>query len=631
MDFVARRVRALIDGDASLADPAKPGDITKTATPTVATRLIAEVPRVRAAFTEIWKRVTADVAKNLHVPIDKPTIRKRVSNRPPVAAGAMRRRLVLSIVFQAAAPDMTLADAANVERLHRICDRRLRLVERMLYEVGHHSDRAWSTKQVSTHAGGPWTDGVERAFDYPRVPRAFFEATCQPDANDVCQAPMDKWKLGDDYNLVGPVQTNPATITLWKHNATDAYRLDYTAAVAGKPKGVEAINGLFAVSTDYLSRNLLYCDHTIHALHLEALVFAESKRRAAGDTAWLDGLVASKGPGWLCIFHPLVSPGGLQPDGGKYLVGSGEPSFFEHVSVRANDLQVGDHLIIYNHPAYEFTTFHGAWRLENAVVVQTVPDLLLQGHGTGLMTMNDAKAAMLKYFRTALENCRAALRPLAAVSGPGPTGGAVKVSTTARLKRGMVVDFVEAGTEALVAPGRTITAIDGRKGVVTYSGASVTLTNKHVLRRHHVTQFKGKFEGLQLESATSDTVIFLMRRVDPTASTYAPGFLDADWYVTWLGQDRDEAVRKDSVRAAFVKKQHFVDYTVETDGTNTRTVGWFPLYEPVLKGKSPVMKAGKIAAIQPVTVGPDNIAAWTWFADPNAATALVPVIRPKVT
>jgi hypothetical protein len=60
-------------------------------------------------------------------------------------------------------------------------------------------------------------------------------------------------------------------------------------------------------------------------------------------------------------------------------------------------------------------------------------------------------------------------------------------------------------------------------------------------------------------------------------------------------------------------------------------VGWFPLYEPVLKGKSPVMKAGKIAAIQPVTVGPDNIAAWTWFADPNAATALVPVIRPKVT
>src|SRR5512132_1517756 len=119
MDFVARRVRVLIDGDASLADPAKPGDITKTATPTVATRLAAEVPRVRKAFAEIWKRVAADVAKNLHVPIDKSTLRKRVSNRPPVAAAAMRRRLVLSIVFEAAASDITLADAANVERLHR--------------------------------------------------------------------------------------------------------------------------------------------------------------------------------------------------------------------------------------------------------------------------------------------------------------------------------------------------------------------------------------------------------------------------------------------------------------------------------------------------------------------------------
>jgi hypothetical protein len=299
--------------------------------------------------------------------------------------------------------------------------------------------------------------------------------------------------------------------------------------------------------------------------------------------------------------------------------------------VRANDLQIGDHLIIYNHPAYEFTTFHGAWRLENAVVVQTVPNLLLQGHGTGLMTMNDAKAAMLNYFRTALENCRAALRPLAAVTGAGPSASTVKVSTTARLRSGMVIDFVEAATDAPVAPKRTITAIDARKSVVTYSGGGVALTTKHALRRNHVSQFKGKYEGLQLESATSDTIVFLMRRVDPTVSTYAPGFRDADWYVTWVGQDRDDAVRTDPTRAAFVKDKHLVEYTVETDSGKNKTVGWFPLYEPALSGKRPVLKGGKIAKIQPVTVGPDNIAAWTWFADPGAATALVPVIRPKVT
>ena len=433
-DFVGRRVRALIDADRSLADPKKPGDITDAATPAAAMKLVDDVPKVRKAFTAIWTRVAADVAKNAHVPIDKPTLRKRVSNRPPTDARAMRRRLVLSIVFQAAASDMTLADTANVERLHRLCDRRLRIVERMLYEIGHHTERPWSRTQIRTHAGGPWTDGVERAFEYPRVPRWAFEETCQPDANDVCKPPMALWQLGDDRNLVGPVQTNPATTARWRPNAADNYRLDYTPAVAGSPKGVAAINELFAPSTDFLQRNLMYCDHTIHALHLEALVFAESKRRAAGDTAWLDGLVSTKGPGWLCILHPLVGPGALQPDQGKYLVGSGEPTFFEHLTVRANDLQVGDHLIVYNHPAYEFTTFHGAWKLENALVVQTSPGLLLQGHGTTLLTMNDAKAAMLNYFRQALDGCRAALRPLAAVTGPGPKPNTVKVSTTALLR-----------------------------------------------------------------------------------------------------------------------------------------------------------------------------------------------------
>ena len=629
-DFVGRRVRALIDADATLADPKKPGDITTAATPIVAARLIADLPRVRTAFTTIWTRVTADVAKKQHVPVDKPTLRKRVSNRPPTGDGrTMRRRLVLSIVFQAAASDMTLADPANIERLHRLCDRRLRLVERMMYEVGRQSDRAWSRSQIRTHAGGPWIDGVERAFEYPRVPRAFFEETCQPDANDVCKAPMALWKLGDDRNLVGSIQTNPATTKRWQPNAADNYRLDYTATVANSPKAVEAINDLFAPSTDFLARNLLYCDHTIHALHLEALVFAESKRRAAGDTAWLDGPVAAKGKGWLSIFHPLVSPTALQPDGGKYLVGAGEPAFFEHVTVRANDLQVGDHLIVYNHPAYEFTTFHGAWKLENALVVQTSPGLLLQGHGTNLLTMAEAKAVMLNYFAQALDGCRAALRPLAAVTSPGPKPNTVKVNTTAPLRTGMVVDIVEPTTDTLVAVGRRLTSIDGRARIVTYDGASVTVTAKHVLRRRHVRQFK-KYDSLQLETPTSDTEIFLLRRVEPANSTYAPGSLDADWYVAWIGKDRDEAIRKDPTRAAFVKDKHLVDYTVEVDGANTRTVGWFPLYQPALRRKQPVLKGGKIAAIQPVTIGPDNIAAWTWFADPAAATALVPVIRPKV-
>ena len=46
-DFVARRVRVLIDANPRLADPKAPGDIAAAATPGVATSLIAELPKVR--------------------------------------------------------------------------------------------------------------------------------------------------------------------------------------------------------------------------------------------------------------------------------------------------------------------------------------------------------------------------------------------------------------------------------------------------------------------------------------------------------------------------------------------------------------------------------------------------------
>ena len=52
--------------------------------------------------------------------------------------------------------------------------------------------------------------------------------------------------------------------------------------------------------------------------------------------------------------------------------------------MRQADLQVGDHLIVYNHQAYAATTA-GVWRLENAVIVQTFPELLMQGHGSAVL------------------------------------------------------------------------------------------------------------------------------------------------------------------------------------------------------------------------------------------------------
>jgi hypothetical protein len=122
-----------------------------------------------------------------------------------------------------------------------------------------------------------------------------------------------------------------------------------------------------------------------------------------------------------------------------------------------------------------------------------------------------------------------------------------------------------------------------------------------------------------------------MRRVDASASTFAPDQQLADWHVTWIGQDWEEKIRVDATKAAFAKKQHFVEYTKEDAGGGVfKTVGWLPLYEPVLRGGVPVTKGGKIVRIQPLTVQPENIAAWGWFADPDVNAAVVSVVRPKV-
>jgi hypothetical protein len=625
-NFVARRVRLLIDANPSFNNPARPGDLTDIATKGVGFALVKEIPLVRSALAAIQTRVKADANNGVHLPVDS-SATKRVRDKPPAGnAASTRQRLLLSIVYQATAWDIRFAEPSNLERLHKVCDRRLRLVERMLYEVGRSADRAWGNKPP---AAGPWPDGLDRAFEYPRVPRRIFQATCQPDEKDTCKAPMDSWHLGDDNTIVGPLQTNPSTTARWRQGKDENYALEFTPQDPAKPKAVDAIAELFTRSPDFLKRNLMYCDHTIHALHLEALVFAESKRRAAGDTAWLDGVVATKPAGWLRLHHPLVSPGALQPSGGKFLAGSGEPDFFHHLNVRPSELQVGDHLIVYNHPAYEHTTLHGAWRLENAVVVQTTPTLLVQGHGSPIMSIATAKAHMLKLFLGALESCRAALRPLAKVAASTGTNS-VKVHSTSALRVDMSIDIIDRDTEVSIAQRRRITKIDARARTVEFNGAAVTATAKHGLRRAHLTQFAGKFDSVQLNAPTTSNDIFLLRRVDPANSRFAAGSRDGDWHVAWVANDREEKIRVDPKRAEFVKKTHFIDYTRETDGTNTLTVGWFPLYEPVKRNGKPEMKDGKIVGVVPISIGADNIAAWTWFADPDANTANVPVVRPSV-
>ena len=608
-DFVRRRVRRLVELNPADADPARRGDITAAAAPRLANLVASELPRVQAAADEMWRRVSADAA---HLPIDPVTQRKRGTKRPPStlkAARAQRRRLVRSIAFQAAAHDITLADPGGFDRLHRICDRRLRLVERMVYDVGRAGPRAWSLAQIESHRGGPWPDGYERLFEYPRVPASLFARACRPDSplGFQCAPPMQEWRHPPgDVHLHTDLRANPSARASWRRQD---YELDFVAS-AGL-NAVTAVEKLFEPSTDFLARNLMMCDHTIHALHLEALVFAMTKR--GRGTAWLDAEVAANGARWLRIHVPFGKPE-------RYLAGPGESLFFEHVKVRKADLQVGDHLIVYNHPAYAATTV-GVWSLENAVVVQTFPELLMQGHGSAILNQGAMWRAMIRYFRDELAEYRAAVEGLARIERFGPN--TLVVNQTQFLGSGMRVDIVrDDASEDILAADRQIVSVSGR--TVRYSGASVSAQARHRLRRARGTLFDDRKEAIPL------TLFHLVRRTPPATSQYEGSHQRADWFLIWRAKEEEEAIRQDTARAAFVKAHHLVEYTREQESGKATTIGWFPLWLPAKKAGTPPRRNGRIVNTDPVEIEVRNVAGWTWFFDPNPAKRdLVPVVRPR--
>lgn len=368
VDYVLRRARVLIKKDpAALEDPTNKGDLTIAGTAAVKTKLVAEIPVVRAVQAKIRKLVVADAA---HLDLSSSKLGRRGTTRLATDPRVLRGQLLDSMVTALVAVDDTLADPANIDRLHTLCDRRLRTVERMMYDLGRAEDsRAWRPSQIEANRGGPWLDGLERIVEYPRVTQASFLKACRPGADGKCATRMGNWAVQGSEHLVGPIQSNPGTTVNWVHDQGDDFTLLYHKIDPPRLGPLDAITGLFAPSTDYLGRDLLFCDQAIHALHLEALAF--SRRKQPAD--WLDKELVNKPAGWLRLEASF-------DDSDRFLAGRAEPAHFEFATVSEVELLPGDHLIVYNHPAYQHATVAGAWKLENALVVTAYP-LRLQGTG----------------------------------------------------------------------------------------------------------------------------------------------------------------------------------------------------------------------------------------------------------
>jgi len=415
--FIDIRVRSL---RAAASDPTT---IPDADIPGLRTQLTREIGLADAAFKTILGRVNGDTAAKKLLSLEAVDSRmvKRYLKQGlvPGTLQAMRQRLVRFIVWWAVANDGALLDPAKVDDLHLLVDRRLRMAERMLYDVGRVEgwERAWSAKAVRADPAKPWPDGWNRMFEYPRIPqrlgtsgdrRQVFKGVCNPNANGDCQsASMADWEVHgvDHLVLKATTRLNASAAPFWQRppggaNKDYTFFLKYNPAPTADP--VQAIEQLFTPSSDFKARNLLFCDHVIHTLHLEALLFAQKKR--SPSPAWLTNLVNAKPPGWLRIKVPFT----VLAD--KFLAGKNEPTFFEYLRIHKSQLQIADHLIVYNHPAYEKATVGGVWRLENAIVVQVYPELLLQGHGTNPLTLDTMKQQMIGLFNNELERLRQHVR-----------------------------------------------------------------------------------------------------------------------------------------------------------------------------------------------------------------------------
>lgn len=402
--FITIRVRQI-----RAASP-DPTNIPDSDVPALRTQLTTEIAQAATAHTSVNALVNADSSANKLFPLSG--VDRRMTNTYlalgfiPGSLAAMRTSFVRTLVWWSVAVNPSFLAPARIGDLHLLIDRRLRVVERMLYDVGRVS-HSWHVNEIFTNKSGPWKDGWNRIFEYPRLPqklgdsgnsRHVYKGICNPDASatQTCQDPaLSDWQVrGTEHiHLRDTTRLNPIARALWKRPPVVD---NYVFFLGTGADPVEAIEKIFTPSDDYKKRNLLFCDHVIHILNIESLLWAKKKRSA--DTSWLTGYV-SGAPEKLRIHVPFWN-------GPVFLAGQNDGIYFEYQRIHISNLQIGDHLIVYNHPAYDKATVGGVWRLENALVVGVYPGLKLQGHGTNPKTIDQMKLDMIGLFNRELKRLR---------------------------------------------------------------------------------------------------------------------------------------------------------------------------------------------------------------------------------
>jgi hypothetical protein len=543
------------------------GEVADTAVGHLHDRLQQDVDAAARKMATLTAAM-ADPAKTDLLPLDDANVDRRYRTAYKsvilLKAEQLRATAIVSAGWTTLAGDLTVSDAD----LHSLVSRRLIMTERMLWYVGPGGGHSWDFAPAHHKE---WQDGWNRMFEYGRLgPDKAYNSLCKPaPGQTACDASgqMAGWERRPSGQFRHDIQLNPTASPDWVRH--DDHELFFKKAGGTDP--AQAILDIFTPSKRYDQRNLLYCDQTLCCLHLEALVRVKSKRD--GNRTWLKGLTDVESDGWLRVINP-----GNYANGIAFLTSDREPRHFTSGTIDRSELMVGDHVAVYNHPAYDMAMERvDVWRLENALVVSTYPRLLLQGHGTNPLPFTSARRPPVKN-KEDLED-------------------SMRLNMLKRFNRKLDVLRAAAVKEnAKASPRAVIDDFD--------SHAKVTLR----------------------------TTLGPYSKFDPADFTPAMAKL-ARWWIRWPAPVDYHFHEKDILADPAWAQQIWDQQRVELEGAS----GWFPLWLPrVDKVGAPVRKGGKISAVTRVIVSQPMAAGWNWYYDKDEsleenASHKLWVLRPRVT
>jgi hypothetical protein len=246
--------------------------------------------------------------------------------------------------------DVTL-ELRHKKALDEVLDRRLRSVERMAYFVNGGFEwlekRTWGTGVEGPT--GPWTDGLRtRVVEYPELPKPPF-------------AHLENTVMSNDWNFAeNPLTLNrawrvpPGISESWAETS-DPYEAQY---VSGAHPNATAVRGLLSPSSDFYQRSWFNCDHCASSVHLEAFMFGKHRR---GDDSVFNEVMNRSPP---YVFLSSISDAA---DLDRLMADGADDQHFDNLLIDKDDLQVGDHVVVWNNYVY-IAISNGFWRNEHSFV-----------------------------------------------------------------------------------------------------------------------------------------------------------------------------------------------------------------------------------------------------------------------